>query len=793
MTTAFKMAWLGSAATLLVTAQAATAQTAPAPAPAASAPGDQLGDIVVTARKREETLQSVPVAVTAISGVQIQNNLASDLAKVGELAPQVSISQSGSGTGALLTIRGVSSASNDSGLDQSVAVEIDDVPLSRGQVVTAAVFDLASVQVLQGPQALFFGKNSPAGVISLRSADPTNRFEAYGTAGYEFVSDQAFGEGAISGPLTDALKARFAYRISTMKGYIKNIAPVVRDIINPTVIDPGAINGDRGPSSRDYAGRLTLFWTPSDGFEAKLKLLLNRQRRNASNGNSEPFCINGQVTPVLLGTIPIPNGDCAKDRVKSHGGVAAQYAANFPYANGGKPYLDSDLGLVSLTMTKKFDNFSLSTTSGYYEQLVKFMAVSDWSPFATIFATTRDKYSLLTQEIRANSDFDGPINLMAGIYYEHFNRPYFNSADLFHVFNPLANNYSTSNIDTTTAGDYYSAFGQATWAIVPTLELSGGARWSYDEKRARLMNIDNNPNSATGRALFAAGRLLQSRFSDSNVSPEAALTWKPSRDHTVYAAYKTGYKGGGISTPFQLTTVVANNGLQFEPEKVKGFEGGYKATLFDRKLRFDVVGYRYNYRNLQVVSYNSQTINFTLQNAASARIQGVQGSFNWLAVRGLSLSGNFGYNRARYTSFPTAPCYVGQTAAQGCVSGRQDLAGKALLRAPKFTYQVGADYDSDLIPGWDLKLSASASHSGSFQTATDYAPGGFQKDYWLVNGGIHLGPQDGPIEVAVIGRNLTNSYYMLNANGWSGSSNANQYVGNFNRPREVVIQTTVRW
>ena len=103
----------------------------------------------------------------SVSQDQLRNNLASDLTKVGELAPQVSMSQSGSGTGAVITVRGVSSGSNDAGLDQSVAIEVDGVPISRGQVIGASIFDLQQVQVLQGPQALFFGKNSPAGVISL--------------------------------------------------------------------------------------------------------------------------------------------------------------------------------------------------------------------------------------------------------------------------------------------------------------------------------------------------------------------------------------------------------------------------------------------------------------------------------------------------------------------------------------------------------------------------------------------------------------------------------------------------
>src|SRR5579871_2476052 len=203
-------------------AQAADTATAPPTQ-------DGIGDIVVTARRREETLQSVPVAVTAISSIQLKNNLASDLTKVAELAPQVSIMQGGSGTGALLTIRGISSANNDAGLDQSVLVTIDDVPLSRGQVIAAATYDLASVQVLQGPQALFFGKNSPAGVISLQSADPTDRFEGYITGGYEFNARETYSEGAISGPLSDTLKARFAYRVDHMDGWMRNVAPTVQD------------------------------------------------------------------------------------------------------------------------------------------------------------------------------------------------------------------------------------------------------------------------------------------------------------------------------------------------------------------------------------------------------------------------------------------------------------------------------------------------------------------------------------------------------------------------------------
>jgi outer membrane receptor protein involved in Fe transport len=778
----------------------ATAAQAQAPAAASgdAASGAQLAEIVVTARKREESLQNVPVAVAVVSAQQLKNNLASDLTKVAELAPQVSMSQGGSGTGAVITVRGVSSASNDSGLDQSVAIEVDGVPLSRGQVISASIFDMSQVQVLQGPQALFFGKNSPAGVISLHSADPTSRREAYVTAGYEFHADQAFAEGAVSGPLTENLKGRLAFRVSTMKGWIKNVAQPITDIVNPAVTDPGATMGDRGPKGDDYAGRLTLVWSPRDDFDAKLKVMLNKQTRNAGNSTTEPFCINGQTQPVLLGTVPIPE-DCQKNMVKAHGSVAPQYAVGFPYGNGGVPYFRSQFGLAGLTLNKRFDHITLTSTTGYYRQSVEQMSVSDWSPYATIWSAAKESYKLVTQELRGNTDFAGPVNVMGGVYFEHFNRPFFNAPDLFHVFNPVAQNYTLTNMSSATEGTYYSAFGQVRWNIIPTVELAAGARYSHDEKSFDMVNLANNPNSATGRALYPSGKVLSSKFSDDNVSPEVTLTWRPSSWQTLYGAYKTGYKGGGISNGFLVMANATPDNIKYRPEKAKGGEIGYKATLFDRTLRLDLVGYLYNYTDLQVVSYNAQTISFTIQNAASARIQGIQGSADWLATRDLTLHGNFGYNDAHYVSFLTQ-CYVGQTAATGCnvpipnsATKQQNLADSSLLRAPKYTFSVGADYRARLVEGWDSTVSLQGSYSSSFQTATDYAPGGFQAAYWLLNAGVRVAPEGGNYEVALLGRNLTNSYYTLNTIGWSGSSNPNQYVGFFNRPREIVLQGTLHW
>lgn len=749
----------------------------------------QLEEVVVTARKREESLQRVPVAVSVVSEQQLKNNLAQEMSKLGELAPQVSLSQGGSGTGAVITVRGVSSASNDAGLDQSVAIEVDNVPISRGQVISASLFDIEQVQILQGPQALFFGKNSPAGVISLDSKDPTREFEAYITGGYEFEADETYGEAAVSGPLTDTLSARLALRGSEMDGWIDNVAEPVNDFVTPGVIDPGAQQGETLPEEELFAGRLGLLWTPTDNFDANLKLMRNTQERNAGNASSEPFCIGSTSTPVIAGAIPIPGGDCKKNQQTSHGSVAPIYTQNIPYSNGGVPYFDSKFDLAALTLNWQLDTFTLTSTTGYYDQNVQQMSVSDWSPFASIWAASNEDYELLTEELRITTDFDGAINFMAGLYYETFERDYFNSADLFHVFDVESQSYASVMMNAENEGDYTSVFGQFTWQITDTLELTAGARYSDDQKDTSIENIVANPSYG----LYPRGEVLESDYDDTNVSPEATISWYLDDDSTLYAAYKTGYKAGGISNPFLPSISATPENIQFEPEEADGFEVGYKSSILDNRLRFDLVAYSYDYKDLQVVSYDAETINFTINNAAAAEITGLQGSMEWLALETLTLRGNFGYNSAEYDSYPNAQCYPGQTEAQGCVDGQQDLAGEELLRAPELTYSLGADFSPHLINGWDTVLSVSATYSDAFETATDNAPAGHQDSYWLLNAGVRTGPSDGSYEFALIGRNLNDEYYMLNSNGWSGSQNPEQQVGFFNQPMEVALQATVRF
>lgn len=777
-----------SAALSAAPALAQTAPPAPVQVQVEEPQATGLDDIIVTARRRAESLQDVPVAVSAISAQQLENNLVADLTKIGEIAPQVVIGRANIGTGAVIGIRGVSSAPNDPGLDQSVAVGIDGIILARGRIISTAVFDLAQVEVLEGPQALFFGKNSPAGVVSMRSADPTSTFQGQVSAGFEFDARESYSEGYVSGPLTETLGARFAYRVSGMDGWIKNVARSIPSFQNPGVTVPGETSGDL-PGTEEYSARLTLVWEPTDDFEADFRLLYSHQDIASYNAFAEPFCTNGVTQPTVLGR-PDPLADCRKDGRKSEGSLPAQFAGNYPYGNNGVPYFTSEGLLGALTLTKEFGDVSLTSTTGYYSQEFSGTNNADFTSYALIWGAQHEKYDLFTQEFRLNSDFEGPLNFSTGVYYETSDREFGNYPNVLNAgLNVAANNWTSFETLAYADSETFSAFGQIRWSLTDTLELAAGARYTRDEKSQDAVN---KSIGVTASQLRPVGDILTSRFEDENVSPEATLSWEFAPNQMAYVGYKSGYKAGAISNGALLTRTATADNLVVGSETADGFEIGYKADLMDRRLRLNAAAYAYDFDDLQLGTFNPTTLSFTIQNAAAARTEGVSGSFTWLAADRLTINGNLGYNRARYTRFTDAQCFTFQTAAEGCAGGRQNLTGADLTRAPELTALLGFDYVAPLWTGWQADFSASAAYSADYQTAPDNDPGGIQESFTKINAAVHIGPEDGRYEFSLIGRNLTDEYVLATTSA-RPLGGRYEYVGVFNRPREIVAQVRLRF
>ena len=753
---------------------------------AAPARSTSVDEIVVTARRTQESLISVPVAVTALSSADVTRYAATDLTRIAQLNPQVEMMKGGAGTGAIFLIRGIGSSATDGGMEQTVAVNIDGVQVTRGRIMDLGMFDVQQVEILKGPQALFFGKNSPAGVISVTSVSPGDTLEGYVRGGYEFKADEKFIEGAISVPISDTLRVRLAGRGDWNRGWIRNTA-VPRQSLDPAIITPGT-NESRNPHSKEYVGRLTVVYEPSDSFKSTLKALVGK-RDETDDNNFEVICVEGRVNPIVLG-VADPQNDCKlnRRRASSNKNPLTTFGTSFP---DGDNFSTQTNKLFSWTNELDLGNMALTAVTG----LVKLKKIGRGDSSASSYGLPGgggDEYSTnFSQELRLVSDFDGPLNFTVGAFYEHVKRRQYGEATLgFHPVDPATGLRVGAIKKARNKGETISAFGQLRWNILENLELAGGARWTHEKKSTEQLNAYINP-IFNGR-FSPSGKLLSSRFSDNNVSPEITLTWHPTPGQTVYGAYKTGYKSGGIANPTLVTVADTEQSLVFGPEKARGGEIGYKGRLLNGSLVVQLTAYRYTFKGLQVSSYDNQALRFILGNAASARTTGVEGSLDWRAAEGLSLRGAFGYNRAKFVDFPGAACYAGQTADLGCVGGRQDLSGKQLYRAPKFSASMGANYD--MLVGKDLMagVSVDTRYTSSYIAQENYNPLSHQGSYWLVNASARIYAEDNGWELAFIGRNLTNENYIgFSVDHPGGSPGQIAVVGS--RAREFLLQGTFRF
>jgi outer membrane receptor protein involved in Fe transport len=770
---------------------------AQASAPATASRATEM-EIIVTARKKDERLLDVPVAITAIAGPALARAGISDLATVGNMMPQVRFETvGGGGNGATYAIRGIGSSSGDKGIEQTVAVNIDGVQSSRGRISVLSFFDVQQVEILKGPQALYFGKNSPGGVISIKTAGPGDHFEGFIRSGYEFKADERFIEGAIGGPLSETFGARVAVRATKMDGWVKNVAQPMISPFDPAVsLRPAAA---RSPGSRQLLGRITLEWKPSPSFDASLKLFAADVKQNSELGPMETICTGDNASSY---GIVDPNSDCKIDGKTSQGALPAEYAGDgWPGSRDGQPFNDTKAYFSSLIMNYRTDSVTLtSVTGGYYLDTEGFDNY-DGTIYARLTGWTGEKSKALSQELRLATSFDMPVNFTVGAFYEWQKR---NSGGVggAGVNTPDANGiYALWDRSESALGKTYSAFAQADWQITDQLDLSGGVRYTKEKKRGSIVNSYVNqaqllaPNFPASSILVPQGVILKPQRTDENWSPEVALTYKPMPDLMVYLAYRTGFKSGGISASSVLSVTSTEQNLVFRPEKAKGGEIGMKAQLFNRRVTLIGSVYRYTFSDLQQSAFNAgPPAAFAITNAGKSRTTGFELEGTFRATDALTLSSAIGYNDGKYVEYAGAPCYAGQTAALGCVADQQDLTGEQLPYNPKWSGNVGFGYSLPIMDGMKLGFDGRASYSGKFWANTTNNPLARQDEYIRVDGGMRFYRDDDSWEIALIGRNLTNERYAVYATDKPGGpSTGGQILGVVNRPREILLQGTVRF
>lgn len=798
----------GAALALATPIGAARAAEAAAGADTSAAVNTTVEEVLVTARKREERLVDVPVSANALSGVALQQNAVSDITTIATLVPQLMIDRTSSGNGAIITIRGIGSASVDGSIEQEVTVNIDGVPTSRGRVLYQAQLDESSVEVLKGPQALYFGKNSPAGVISINSTNPGREFEGYARAGVEAETETWYGEFAATLPISDVLSARIAFRGSDMvNGYITDVGgPITNPAQLPAILAkdgitlPGSHYRDY-PAETEEVGRLTLLYKPNSKFDANFKFLMsNHEDRGASGETINYSCSAGTKTGSLdLGNLFVagvpqylidPYSVCGRTTIDSSGSIPQAIAAHYPGSHNGVPYSETVSILSSLTMNYHItDQLLLTSVSGLFKTRDTGFANFDFTDFAIADGENNEFNTSWTQEFRVTSSFAFPINFTAGLFYEHDYRRFTQSGFIAYLPpDPVSGQTNTFGSIQRFHGDTYSGYGELNWKILPRMELAGGARWTLEQKYAVVGSNYLNMNLPIGAPV---GKIIAGTIIEHNVSPEVTLSYHITPNVMLYGAYKEGFKSGGFSEPAVIPVNAEASNQEFGQEHVHGEEVGLKfSNLLDARLTGDITLYDYVYGGLQLTAFQAATTSYFTQNAGSAVSRGVEANLAYRITEAFSAHTSVGYSDAHYISFPNSQCWVGQTAAEGCVGGIQNLGGKPLSRAPDWSVLAGVSYDRELMGDWKLGVEVNGRYSGGYYTATNNNPYGWQGSYQTLDATVRL--YNGKWEAAVIGRNLTDTIYAT-AGGDKPLGVRGDVIAGIGRPREVIVQVTRRF
>lgn len=784
-----RLAALLCTASLIGTGWAAPAlsqDTAAQPAPASTA-----NEILVLARKRQESILKVPVVVTAVSAETLATSGVTEITDLPKLVPGLVIAGNLLSIGPQVTIRGVGTSSFDPGVDQSVSLNIDGLSLGQGLAFGSGMFDVAQVEVLKGPQALFYGKSSPGGVIALRTADPGSAPEFIFRLGYEFEAREVRPEFIASGPLSNTLGARFAAMYSVADGYFKN----------RSVAEPGTgaqtPTHERDLRPRNYAFRGTLLWEPADSFTARFKANHVYDRANNPDQKQLANCPDGAGQAFVpfppLAPVPFIGGDdCKFDRIASQVYLDPAAFPNIP--NQGVPYLENEQNFATLELNWEVSNgLNLNSTTAYYDldssSMVNPTLTTAAGPtFAVVNDFGRREF---TQEFRLESDFTGPLNFTLGAFYEDGkirdrvgfirNRSYF-------WISPAVIGFDILNDDRQTTVDIetYSLFGQLRYKLSDQLELAGGVRWTDETRRQQVYDFQNNVDLTP--------LLPVTKIGSDNFSPEATITYTPTDDLTLFASYKKGYKSGSFK---MAVPPVAGEDNSFGDERVEGWEAGLKSRLFDRSLLMNISVYNYLYKGLQVGGIaNSEggVPVITTVNAGKARTYGVDFDLSYAppSIEGLRLNASINWNKAEYKNLDNIPCYANQTFAQGCntffappngeqlglppgvgvtVNGvygfynGQDLSGTQMIRAPEWAANFGFDYELPVGNGMKLQLANSNQYSSSYPS---YLANGrpnndnIQDDFFKINATLALKGENDSWEVALIGQNLTDKLVASN-------------------------------
>ncbi|WP_242097549.1 MULTISPECIES: TonB-dependent receptor [unclassified Sphingomonas] len=743
----------------------AAAESPPPPGVAAQPAESQpeaapTGDIVVTAQKRSERLQEVPIAVSVVSGAALSALGKPGLEGAVTLVPALNFQKSGTTLNQSLFLRGVGTTTFSIAGEPSVSTVVDGVVYARSGEAFGDLVDIERLEVLRGPQGTLFGKNASAGVINIVSVQPTRDLGGYVEGGYFTNGNEARIRGALNLPVSDTLLTRFTGFYGRYDGNIRNVA-----------------TGDRVNGYEHYGARAQVKWMPSDRTTVALIGDYHRDDDNCCAeviGTGALNAAGAAITSPAFAVLPTPLGDRTRavnqnlvTRTKEEGyGVSLQ--------------LDTELGtqtVTSITAYRDYRNTEIRDGDFLPQAYVGFNQLHDVGP------QTGNTFS---QELRLTSPAHQFLSYVVGLYYSRAeSERIYSRADI--ACNGAAT--PTVLIPCGTAGapatttpfgqsDYGSvfkniaAFGQATANFTDRFRFIGGMRWTADQLNVFLTRTTalagpgiqpSFPITATGTGTPASA--FTNKTTNTNLSGKAALQFDVTHNVTAYGGYTRGYKGPAFNVFFNLTATGTN---VIAPETSNSYEVGLKNTLFGGKLVLNIDAFYAKYDNFQANNPDlvAGVVVTRFTNAGKVSTRGGEADIVFRPVADLSLSGGIAYTDAHVDQFLQAP---------GAAATAVIPAGTSLPFAPKVKGSLGADYRWRTGRAIDLFLGAQGNYQ-SKQLAL-FSPDPVQRQlgtihsYGLVNLSAGIGDAKDRVRLTFQVRNLLDQSFAaaIQNGGPSGS------------------------
>lgn len=722
--------------------------------------------IVVTARRRVENLQDVPISISVVSGDTIAAQGVGDLKDFSKFVPGVEINNGrpdGGGTTAQIFIRGVGQNDFLVPNEPGVGLYVDDVYVASSSGALNSLGDTQSVEVLRGPQGTLYGKNTIGGAIRITTIKPD--FEDF--SGRLSITGGSYKRLDISGSANVPLAPNLALRISASS---RNTDDLQKRYLDPNGAGQGNINQD--------AVRGVLRWAPSGGIDLTLSADYTRIRQHMGYGGNIQYvpggsplidALNNEYYPTINAQLGLPANSQFDSRWATAPGSVGATGPNADHydvwgVSGIATFeLSPDISLKSITAVRGVNGFAGRD--------------GDSSPYAVTETISNDDNRQFSQELQLNgSSFGDRFKWTAGLYYM---RQDLENRIVAKLWDGLVNTSIPIDFNARSLsqlkGDSYAIFGQGTFDITDALHLTVGGRYNKEKREFRnRWFFLVQPREFTCPGVDVTGTFIECKSTDNVFTPMASLAYDISDDVMVYASYSDGFKTGGW-TPRLFSQQSLKRYL---PERLKAYEVGLKTTLFDRRVSFNIDAFQSDYSNLQLTSVLADSQGSpqpVVENAGSARIRGIESELTIRLDSGTRITGGLSYLDGEYRQLDAGVSFP--------------LSAK-LPETAKLSLNGSIEQHAD-IGGGDLLLRVDVSYRSKTYKDPNNVEAIAQPGYAIANGRISYTLPNDKVTFAVFGTNLFDKRYIVS--GLDIASTFSQYEAYFGRPREFGAEISVNF